>query len=398
MVILRRVSDGSRVRLGPELGRGGEGAVFSVISPVIGRESEPRVAKIYLKAPTPAKVEKLRVMARAATPALLRVAAWPIDLLMDENRRVRGFLMPRVAAREDAHELYSPKSRRRAFPDADFRFIVRAAANVARAFAQVHAAGHVIGDVNHGNALIGQDAHRRAHRLRFLPGSRSRADACSPATWACRCSPRRNCRTSAFAASGARCATMHSAWRCCCSTCCIPGRHPFAGRYVDGEMPIERAIAESRFAYGALRQSRGMSAPPGDADARGPGCGHCRVVRARVRGAGGRAAAGGDRVDRRTPAPRAAADGLRRFDPPIFTLGARPVAGAPSKAGRDFASSGRPRSLKSSTKSLSNPCGRPSRQCASRRVIRFFPPRSVRRPGRGRDGPFRTENNRMVEG
>ena len=40
------------------------------------------------------------------------------------------------------------------------------------------------------------------------------------------------------------------------------GRHPFAGRYADGEMPIERAIAESRFAYGANNAAVGMSAPP----------------------------------------------------------------------------------------------------------------------------------------
>ena len=41
------------------------------------------------------------------------------------------------------------------------------------------------------------------------------------------------------------------------------GRHPFAGRYADGEMPIEQAIAESRFAFGANAVSRGMSSPPG---------------------------------------------------------------------------------------------------------------------------------------
>ncbi len=108
-MILRRASDGTRIRLGRMLGRGGEGAVHEVVG-------DTRVAKIYHKVPAPAKVEKLRVMARAATPALLRVAAWPVELLEDDARRVRGFLMPRVAARENAHELYSPKSRRKAFP------------------------------------------------------------------------------------------------------------------------------------------------------------------------------------------------------------------------------------------------------------------------------------------
>jgi DNA-binding helix-hairpin-helix protein with protein kinase domain len=41
------------------------------------------------------------------------------------------------------------------------------------------------------------------------------------------------------------------------------GRHPFAGVYAGGEMPLERAIAESRFAYGAHATALGMSQPPG---------------------------------------------------------------------------------------------------------------------------------------
>ncbi len=148
---LRRVSNNNPIQLGRELGRGGEGAVF----PVIGVPD--LVAKIYLKPPAPLKIEKLRSMARRASPALLRVAAWPVDVLGDEAGAVRGFLMPKVSAREDVHELYSPKSRRRAFPGVDFRFLARVAANIARAFAQVHAVGNVIGDVNHGNALVGRD-------------------------------------------------------------------------------------------------------------------------------------------------------------------------------------------------------------------------------------------------
>ena len=40
------------------------------------------------------------------------------------------------------------------------------------------------------------------------------------------------------------------------------GRHPFAGRYLgQGEMPIERAIAETRFAY-SHDNSRTQMAPP----------------------------------------------------------------------------------------------------------------------------------------
>jgi DNA-binding helix-hairpin-helix protein with protein kinase domain len=41
------------------------------------------------------------------------------------------------------------------------------------------------------------------------------------------------------------------------------GRHPFSGRYLgEGEMPIERAIQEHRFAYGISAKSRLMEQPP----------------------------------------------------------------------------------------------------------------------------------------
>jgi DNA-binding helix-hairpin-helix protein with protein kinase domain len=251
---LRRVSDGSRVRLGPELGRGGEGAVYAVIG-------EARVAKIYFKAPSPAKVEKLRVMTRVATPGLLRVAAWPTDLLEDEKRRVRGFLMPRVDAREDVHQLYSPKSRRRAFSGADFRFIVRAAANVARAFASMHEAGHVIGDVNHGNALIGKDATVMlidcdSFQVRDVAGRIFTCDVGVPLFTA------PELQNMGF--RGLKRAIRHDSFGLAVLIfhLLFQGRHPFAGLYQGGEMPIERAIAESRFAYGAMNAQRGMTSPP----------------------------------------------------------------------------------------------------------------------------------------
>src|SRR5208337_3469303 len=57
-----------------------------------------------------------------------------------------------------AFELYGPKLRLQRFPKADWRFLARAAGNTARVFNVVHSAGHVIGDVNHGNLVIGQDA------------------------------------------------------------------------------------------------------------------------------------------------------------------------------------------------------------------------------------------------
>jgi DNA-binding helix-hairpin-helix protein with protein kinase domain len=253
-MILRRVSDGSRISLGRALGSGGEGTVYEV-------SGDSLVAKIYHKPPAPPKIEKLGVMVRAGTPALLRVAAWPVELLEDEARRVRGFLMPRADARENAHQLYSPKSRRHAFPDADFRFVVHAAANVARAFASMHAAGHVIGDVNHGNALIGHDAtvvliDCDSFQVRDPAGRVFTCDVGVPLFTAPELQnmPFRGLeRSERHDSFGLAVLMFHLLFQ---------GRHPYAGVCAEGEMPIERAIAESRFAYGAASAQRGMSPPP----------------------------------------------------------------------------------------------------------------------------------------
>jgi DNA-binding helix-hairpin-helix protein with protein kinase domain len=252
---LHRASNGATVNLGQLLGRGGEGTVHAVIG------APKLVAKVYLKTPDAAKSEKLKLMIRGKSEGLLGVAAWPIDLLTDERGAVRGFLMGRISARQDAHRLYSPKSRRGTFPDADFRFVVRAATNLARAFAQIHAAGHVIGDVNHGNALIGKDGTAVLIDCDSIQvREQARTFTCDVGT---PLFTPPELQGKAFRALkreenhdrfGLAVLIFHLLFQ---------GRHPFAGVYADGEMPVERAIAESRFAYGTNAAAFGMSQPPG---------------------------------------------------------------------------------------------------------------------------------------
>jgi len=255
MMNLRRLSSGSPVRLSTELGRGGEGAVFAI------RGNEHIVAKIYLQAPSTVKAEKLRAMARSATSTLLKLAAWPVDVLVDERMQVRGFLMRKVSSHEDLHELYSPKSRAETFPNADFRFVVRVATNLARTFAYIHAQGHVIGDVNHGNALVAPDgtiflidcdSFQTRDRIRIFP-----CDVGVPLFTPPELQGR--------AFRGLRRSPNHDAFGLAVLIfhLLFQGRHPFAGRYQHGEMTIERAIAEHRFAYGSSSERTGMLAPPG---------------------------------------------------------------------------------------------------------------------------------------
>ncbi len=246
----------TRIRLGQELGRGGEGAVRAI-------EGRPnQVAKIYSAPPDARKVEKLAAMAQAATPGLTAIAAWPADLLLDGKGEPRGFVMPRVTARRDIHELYSPKSRSEAFPEADLRFLAHSSANIARAFAVIHEHGHVIGDVNHGNLLVGPEGTAvliDCDSFQIRNGTRVyTCDVGVPLFTAPELHgrPFRGLeRTANHDRFGLAVLLFHLLYM---------GRHPFAGRYAgSGEMPIERAISEGRFAYGPDRASTGMERPPG---------------------------------------------------------------------------------------------------------------------------------------
>ena len=242
--------------LGQELGRGGEGAVFAIDG------QENLVAKIYSVSPDARKIQKLTAMAKAANSSLLGIAAWPVDLLTDNRGLVRGFVMRRVIARRDIHELYSPKSRSEAFPETDFRFLVHVGANIARAFAVVHAQGHVLGDVNHGNLLVGPDGTVMLIDCdSFQIGNEAQVFTCDvgvPLFTAPELHGRALrglMRTANHDRFGFAVLLFHLLYM---------GRHPFAGRFSgQGDMPIEKAVAEYRFAYGPEREANGMERPPG---------------------------------------------------------------------------------------------------------------------------------------
>jgi DNA-binding helix-hairpin-helix protein with protein kinase domain len=244
------------IRVGRELGRGGEGSVFAIE----GRQDQ--VVKIYSVPPDSLKVSKLLAMIETASPSLLRIAAWPLDLCRDKRGTPQGFTMPRVAARRDIHELYSPKSRSEAFPESDFLFLAHVAGNIARAFAVVHAQGHVIGDVNHGNLLVGPDGTVMLIDCdSFQVRSGARVFTCDvgvplfTAPELHGCNLRGTQRTIDHDLFALAVLLFHLLYM---------GRHPFAGRYSGaGDMPIERAIAEYRFAYGSDRAAHGMERPPG---------------------------------------------------------------------------------------------------------------------------------------
>jgi DNA-binding helix-hairpin-helix protein with protein kinase domain len=146
-------SNGTSIVLGRELGKGGEGTVHEVAS------GNNQVAKIYHQLPDAKKQEKIAHMAASADAKLLNYAAWPQETLHKRTKGpIVGFLMPRVSNRDPVHLLYSPAHRRQAYPDVGWDFLVLIARNIAAAFSTLHDHGHVLGDVNQGNVMVGHDA------------------------------------------------------------------------------------------------------------------------------------------------------------------------------------------------------------------------------------------------
>ncbi|MBV8227714.1 MAG: hypothetical protein JO232_21275 [Verrucomicrobia bacterium] len=243
------------VRLGALIGRGGEGEVYEL---AMDRNS---AAKIYFNALSKQKIEKIRLMVAMRNPRLEKLAAWPQGVLTRRSGETIGFVMPRIVDRTDIHHLYSPKGRCTLFMRADWRFLLRAAANTARAFRVVHEAGCVIGDVNHGSILVGQDATVRLIDCdSFQVISENRKFLCEVGveTFTPPELQGKNfkeiIRTPNHDNFGLAVMVFLMLFM---------GRHPFAGRYLaQGDMTIARAIREYRFAYGSRRASVQMEAPP----------------------------------------------------------------------------------------------------------------------------------------
>jgi DNA-binding helix-hairpin-helix protein with protein kinase domain len=249
---------GRRVSLGMELGRGGEAGVYSV-------EGEPElVAKIYHQPPDPEKTEKLSQMVKLKSERLLALAAWPVGtLFMPGSKSMAGFLMKNVNRFKDIHLLYNPKSRTREFPPkANWRFLIHTAANVARAFVAVHDHGHVIGDVNQSNVrvsaetaivnLLDCDSFQISANGKIYPCEVGVPLYTPPELQ--NTEFREVIRRPNHDNFGLAVLIFHLLFM---------GRHPFAGKFFGrGEMPIEKAIAEERFAFSRDVQRTQMLPPP----------------------------------------------------------------------------------------------------------------------------------------
>lgn len=243
-----------RVSVAELIGKGGEGEVYAI-------KGRSRLAvKIYNTSLRAKREDKVRAMVSEGLAVKTDLVAYPSDVVTDRRGNFLGFVMRLVSGYRPLHELYSPKSRQRHFPKADYRFIVHAALNVARAVGKVHQTGCVIGDLNHSGVLVTRDATVAlidADSFQFSLNGKSYPcvvgvpDFTPPELHGKNlASVQRTIEHDNF---GLAVAIFHLLFM---------GRHPYAGRYNGSDISMGDAIAQNRFAYSLTRQAETQTTPP----------------------------------------------------------------------------------------------------------------------------------------
>ncbi len=246
---------GRRHKLTHKLGSGAEGDVYAVES------NSDLVGKVYSVTAAVIRAEKVTLMAASATETLERFVAWPRDVLLDcPGGRVTGFLMRKAAGRQ-LHDLYGPKSRLQYYPQAGWKFLVIAAANLARAVAAVNAQGHAVGDLNQRNIHVDERAvvtildadsfHVRLGGRDFPCGVG--VDSHTPP------------ELQGVPLGSVPRTPNHDAFALAVSIfqLLFLGRHPFAGLSLAGDLSVAEAIKQKKYAYGPNAATRRMKQPLG---------------------------------------------------------------------------------------------------------------------------------------
>lgn len=248
--------DNKSVIIGRQIGRrGGEGCVYEALS------HHGYVVKLYHQTPGEIKAAKLAYMIQIASSEVLGFAAWPRLLVWDQKGNVRGFIMPAVQGKE-IHELYGTKERFLNFPNARWDFLVHVARNCASAFEEIHKTGAVIGDINEGNILVKRDG-----TVCIIDCDSFQARANNGYLWTCDVGIAHwtSSELQGKTFRGLERTTNHDLFGLAVLIFRIlfMGRHPYAGiPLTPSDLPLERAIAEFRYAYSDSPQQMGVQSPP----------------------------------------------------------------------------------------------------------------------------------------
>jgi DNA-binding helix-hairpin-helix protein with protein kinase domain len=169
-------------------------------------------------------------------------------------------MMRLVTGYRPMHELYSPKSRKLHFPAADYRFLIRAALNVARALGKVHQTGCVIGDFNHSGVLISRDATVAlidADSFQFTVNGRAYPCVVGVPDF----TPPELHGVDLPTVTRTK-AQDHFGLAVAIFQLLAMGKHPYAGRFAGADLTIGEAIAQNRFAFSLSRSTETRTTPP----------------------------------------------------------------------------------------------------------------------------------------
>jgi DNA-binding helix-hairpin-helix protein with protein kinase domain/peptidoglycan hydrolase-like protein with peptidoglycan-binding domain len=246
---------GRTVRIGREIGKGGEGAVYEA------KDQNDLAIKVYWSNKAADRRDKIGAMVAAAWFKSTPFVAFPIDVLYSPNGSFAGFLMRRIGGHKPLHLLYSPSSRKLEFTRTNFRFLIRSGLNTARAVASVHATDCVIGDVNHSGFLVSDKATiTLIDSDSFQVVALGKNFLCQVAT------PEYTppeLQSSRFDRVKRTRNHDNFGLAVLLFQLLFMGRHPFSGRFLGrGDMPLERAISEFRFAYSSNKAATSMEPPP----------------------------------------------------------------------------------------------------------------------------------------
>src|SRR5688572_3755507 len=93
-------ASGRPLRLGEELGRGGEGVVFRLA------DRRDLAVKVYSSPLSVDRARKIELLSSLAEAEVQQFTAWPVGLVLDSGRRPCGLLLPVVEQAKDVHNLY----------------------------------------------------------------------------------------------------------------------------------------------------------------------------------------------------------------------------------------------------------------------------------------------------
>jgi DNA-binding helix-hairpin-helix protein with protein kinase domain len=240
------------ITLGARIGEGAEGEIRHV-------EGDAEfLAKLYREIDN-APSQKLQAMLRKESSDLHEHTSWPTALVVDEQKRIVGFMMPFLHKWIPLFRVYNLRLRRQKLPEADFRFIVEVATNLAAAVEVVHQSDIVIGDLNESNVLVSPQAQVRlidSDSFQFTEGDITFQNFLAKTEYLAPELHGRDLHTHARTADHDRFALAILIFQLL-----MLGRHPFAGRpSADVDISLEEAIRRGWYVFG--QQNSGELLPP----------------------------------------------------------------------------------------------------------------------------------------